>query len=165
MSAFRDAKVAQALEIKEKLENAQSFILVGYQGINVADDTALRNAFRDAGVEYHVYKNRILKIALNNLGYTEFDEALNGATSIAIATTDDIAAPARILVEKAKTNNKLSIKCGCVEKKYLDVDGCKRLATLPSKEGLISQVLGLLQAPIAGLARCVAAIAEQKQAD
>ncbi|MCR4660915.1 MAG: 50S ribosomal protein L10 [Clostridia bacterium] len=163
MSALKDAKVAQAIEIKEKLENAGSFVLIGYQGINVADDTALRVAFRDAGVEYHVYKNRILKIALNNLGYTEFDEALNGATSIAIATNDDIAAPARIIVDKAKTNNKLIVKCGCVEKRYLDVDGCKQLATLPTKEGLISQVLGLLQAPIAGLARCIAAIKDEKE--
>ena len=162
MSAIRDAKAEKVAEIKEKLEKAGSFVLVDYKGLTVAEDTAMRNDFRKSGVSYHVYKNRLMKIALNELGYTQFDEALNGPTAIALGSTD-IAAPAKIAIEKAKAYKKMAVKCGFVDGKFLDAKGCEVLATLPSREGLISQILGLLQSPMAGFARCVAAIAEQKQ--
>ena len=162
MSAIRDAKAEKVAEIKEKLEKAGSFVLVDYKGLTVAEDTAMRNDFRKSGVSYHVYKNRLMKIALNELGYTQFDDALNGPTAIALGSTD-IAAPAKIAIDKAKAYKKMAVKCGFVDGKYLDAQGCEVLATLPSREGLISQILGLLQSPMAGFARCVAAIAEQKQ--
>ena len=162
MSAFKDAKVEKVAEIKEKLEKASSFVLVDYKGLTVAEDTAMRSEFRQSGVSYHVYKNRLMKIALNELGYSDFDEALNGPTAIAIGSTD-LAAPARIAIDKAKAYKKMTIKCGFVDGKYLDAKGCETLAKLPSKEGLISQVLGLLQAPVAGFARVIAAIAEKQQ--
>ncbi len=161
MSASKDAKIAKVAEIKEKLQNASSFILVDYRGLTVAEDTVLRAEFRSKGVSYHVYKNRLLKIALNELGYTQFDEALNGTTAIAIGS-DDLSAPAKISFDKQKAFKKLEIKCGLVGKDYLDEEGCKVLATMPNREGLISQIVGLLQAPMAGLARAVSAIAEQK---
>ena len=101
MSAFRDAKVEKVAEIKEKLEKASSFVLVDYKGLTVAEDTALRSEFRKSGVSYHVYKNRLMKIALNELGYNQFDDALNGPTAIALGS-DDIAAPAKIAMDKAK---------------------------------------------------------------
>ncbi|MBO5305080.1 MAG: 50S ribosomal protein L10, partial [Clostridia bacterium] len=104
---------------------------------------------------------RLMKIALNELGYTQFDDALNGPTAIALGS-DDIAAPAKIAMDKAKAFKKMTIKCGFVDGKYLDEEGCKVLATLPSREGLISQILGLLQAPMAGLARAISAIAEKQ---
>lgn len=162
MSAFRDAKVEKVAEIKEKLEKASSFVLVDYKGLTVAEDTEMRSEFRKSGVSYHVYKNRLMKIALNELGYTQFDDALNGPTAIALGSTD-LAAPARIAIDKAKAYKKMTIKCGFVDGNYLDDKGCETLAKLPSKEGLISQVLGLLQAPVAGFARCIAAIAEKQQ--
>lgn len=162
MSALREAKEAKVAEIKEKLEKASSFVLVDYKGLTVAEDTALRAEFRKTGVTYHVYKNRLMKIALNELGYTQFDEALNGPTAIALGSTD-IAAPAKIAMEKAKAYKKMAIKCGCVDGKYLDEEGCKVLATLPSREGLISQILGLLQSPVSRFARCIAAIAEKAE--
>jgi large subunit ribosomal protein L10 len=162
MSAFKDAKVEKVAEIKEKLEKASSFVLVDYKGLTVAEDTAMRSEFRQSGVSYHVYKNRLMKIALNELGYSDFDEALNGPTAIALGSTD-LAAPARIAIDKAKAYKKMTIKCGFVDGKYLDAKGCETLAKLPSKEGLISQVLGLLQAPVAGFARVIAAIAEKQQ--
>ena len=162
MSALRDAKVEKVAEIKEKLQNASSFVLVDYKGLTVAEDTALRSEFRKSGVTYHVYKNRLMKIALNELGYNQFDDALNGPTAIALGSTD-IAAPAKIAMEKAKAYKKMAVKCGFVDGKFLDEEGCKVLATLPSREGLISQILGLLQSPVAGLARVIAAIAEKAE--
>lgn len=162
MSAFRDAKAVKVAEIKEKIEKASSFVLVDYKGLTVAEDTALRNEFRKSGVSYHVYKNRLMKIALNELGYTQFDDALNGPTAIAMGTTD-IAAPAKIAMDKSKAYKKMSVKCGFVDGKYLDEEGCKVLATLPSREGLISQILGLLQSPVSRFARCIAAIAEKAE--
>ena len=161
MSALRDAKVEKVAEIKEKLQNASSFVLVDYKGLTVAEDTTLRSEYRKSGVTYHVYKNRLMKIALNELGYTQFDDALNGPTAIALGS-DDIAAPAKIAMDKAKAFKKMTIKCGFVDGKYFDEEGCKVLATLPSREGLISQILGLLQSPMAGLARAISAIAEKQ---
>jgi len=161
VSTFRDQKVAKVAEIKEKLENASSFVLLDYKGLTVAEDTELRAAFRKSGVTYHVYKNRLVKIALNEMGYTQFDEALNGPTAVAMGS-DDIAAPAKIALEKSKAFKKMDVKCGLVDGSYLDKAGCGTLATLPSREGLISQILGLLQSPVAGLARAVAAIAEKQ---
>lgn len=161
MSTLRDAKVAKVAEIKGKLEQAGSFVLVDYKGLTVAEDTDLRNAFRKSGVTYHVYKNRLVKIALNEMGYNQFDEALNGPTAVAMGA-DDIAAPARIAFDKAKAFKKMAIKCGLVDGSFLDEEGCRTLATLPSREGLISQILGLLQSPVAGFARTIAAIAEKQ---
>lgn len=161
MSTFRDAKVLIVAEIKERLEKASSFVLVDYKGLTVAEDTILRNEYRDKGVSYHVYKNRLIKIALNELGYNQFDDVLNGPTAIAIGTSD-IAAPAKVAIDKAKAFKKMAIKGGLVEGSYLDQAGCRVLATLPSREGLISQILGLLQSPVARFARTIAAIAEQK---
>ena len=162
MSAFRDAKVEKVAEIKGKLENSTSFILLDYKGLTVAEDTDLRNAFRKSGVTYHVYKNRLVKRALNDMGYTQFDDALNGPTAVAMGS-EDIAAPARIALEKQKAFKKMTVKCGMVDGSYLDENGCKTLATLPSKEGLISQILGLLQSPVAAFARAIAAIAEKQE--
>lgn len=162
MSAFRDAKEVKVAEIKEKVQNASSFVLVDYKGLTVAEDTALRNEFRKSGVSYHVYKNRLMKIALNELGYTQFDDALNGPTAIALGSTD-IAAPAKIAMEKSKAYKKMAVKCGCVDGRFLNEDECKVLATLPSREGLISQILGLLQSPVSRFARCIAAIAEKQE--
>ena len=161
MSALRDQKVAKVAEIKEKLEKASSFVLLDYKGLTVAEDTELRSAFRKSGVTYHVYKNRLVKIALNEMGYNQFDDALNGPTAVAMGS-DDIAAPAKIALEKSKVFKKMEVKCGLVDGSFLDQAGCNTLATLPSKEGLISQILGLLQSPVAGLARALAAIAEKQ---
>ena len=161
MSSLRDAKVEKVAEIKGKLEKASSIVLLDYKGLTVAEDTALRNEFRKAGVTYHVYKNRLVKIALNEMGYNQFDDALNGPTAVAMGS-EDIAAPARIAFDKQKAYKKMAVKCGLVDGKYLDEEGCKTLSTLPNREGLISQILGLLQAPMSGLARALAAVAEKQ---
>lgn len=159
--SVKENKVAKVADIKEKLEKATSFILIDYKGVTVAQDTEMRNAYRENGVVYEVMKNRLLGIALKSMGYDQFEEALKGPTAVAMGTSD-IAAPAKIAMDKSKAFKKMNIKCGMVDGVFLDGEGCKTLATLPSREGLISQILGLLQAPIAGLARAISAIAEKK---
>lgn len=158
-TAIREQKEQQVAEIKEMLSQAKSFILVDYKGLSVAKDTELRAEFRKAGVRYHIFKNRLLKIALQD---ERFDEALNGPTAIAVGT-EDMTAPAKILLAKAAAFKSLTIKCGMADGTYLNEEGCKQLATLPSREVLLSMFIGLLQAPIAGFARAIDAIAKQQQ--
>jgi len=157
-----DEKAKKVSEIKDMIKAAKSVVIMDYSGITVAQDTELRNAFRAAGCKYHVFKNRLAKIALNDLGYTQFDEALNGTTSIAMGLKD-LAAPAKIALDKSSAFKKMKLKCGLVDGTFLDENGVKSLATLPPREVLIAQLLGMLQAPISGLARAIDAIA-QKQA-
>ncbi|MDR0751507.1 MAG: 50S ribosomal protein L10 [Christensenellaceae bacterium] len=160
-STIREQKSKQVAEIQDQISNAKSVMLVDYKGITVLQDLELRNAFRAKGVIYRVLKNRLVKIAFNNLGRTEFDEALNGPTALAIGMTD-IVAPAKIVMEKSVTFKKMTIKCGLAENNFLDAEQCKAFAQLPSREVLISQVLGLFQAPIAAFARVIDAIAQKK---
>ena len=152
MSEARELKTQVVQEIKEKIEKSKSFVIVDYRGITVAQDTELRAMMRKSGVEYKVLKNRLVKIALNELGYTQYDEALNGPTAIAFGM-EDVVAPAKILVDNAQQFPKLEIKCGMVEKSFIDQNGVKALAALPSKEILVAKLLGTMQAPIAGFAR------------
>ena len=160
-NAILEQKKQQVEQIKKLVSEASSFVLIDYCGITVAQDTELRNEFRKSDVKYAVIKNRLLKIALNELGYTQFDEALNGPTAVAFGG-ENLAAPAKIANEKAAAFKKMKIKCGMVDGIFLDEEGVKRLATLPSREGLIAQVLGMLQAPIAAFARVIDAIAKKQ---
>ena len=152
MSAALEEKKQLVEELKEKIGAAQSIVIVDYKGLTVFEDTELRKTLREANVEYRVLKNRLMQKALNELGYTEFDEALNGPTAVAFAMTDP-AAPAKILLESADKTKKVSVKCGMVDGAYITPDGVKELATLPSKEVLIAKLLGTMSAPISGLAR------------
>ena len=160
-TAILEQKKRQVEEIKKMITEASSFVLIDYCGISVAQDTELRNEFRSNDVKYAVIKNRLLKIALNELGYTQFDEALNGPTAVAFGG-ENLAAPAKIANDKAAAFKKMKIKCGMVDGIFLDEEGVKRLATLPSREGLIAMLLGMLQAPIAAFARAIDAIAKKK---
>ena len=160
-NAILEQKKQQVEEIKKLVTESSSFVLIDYCGITVAQDTELRTEFRKNDVKYAVIKNRLLKIALNELGYTQFDEALNGPTAVAFGG-ENLAAPAKIANEKAAAFKKMKIKCGMVDGIFLDEEGVKRLATLPSREGLIAQVLGILQAPIAAFARVIDAIAKKQ---
>ena len=152
MSAALEEKKQLVEELKEKIGAAQSIVIVDYKGLTVFEDTELRKTLREANVEYRVLKNRLMQKALNELGYTEFDEALNGPTAVAFAMTDP-AAPAKILLESADKTKKVSVKCGMVDGAYITPDGVKELATLPPKEVLIAKLLGTMSAPISGLAR------------
>ena len=149
--------------LSEKIQNATSAVFVDYKGITVAQDTELRNQFRAAGVEYAVVKNTLTRFAANKAGYTEFDELLNGTTSMA-STTDDPIAPARVICEFAKKNkNVVKIKGGMVEGKVLSVEELMSFGELPSKNALVAQVLGTFLAPISALAFCLDQIRQQKE--
>lgn len=145
-------KKATVDALADKLKNATAAVFVDYKGINVAQDTQLRNQFREANVEYSVVKNTLTRFAANKIGYNDFDELLNGTTSLAV-TTDDPIAPARIVSEFAKKNKDLiKIKGGLIEGKVLSAEELYKFGELPSKNGLIAQVLGTFLAPITALA-------------
>ena len=149
--------------LSDKIQNATSAVFVDYKGITVAQDTELRNQFRAANVEYSVVKNTLTRFAANKAGYTEFDELLNGTTSMA-STTEDPIAPARVICEFAKKNkNVLKIKGGFVEGSVLSVEQLQGFGELPSKDALIAQVLGTFLAPISALAFCLDQIRQQKE--
>lgn len=147
-----ESKKAVVDQIAEQLKGATSAVFVDYKGITVAQDTQLRNQFRAAGVEYSVVKNTLTRFAANKIGYTEFDELLNGTTALAHTTGDPIA-PARIVSEFVKKNKDvIRIKGGMVEGKVLSLDELKAFGELPSKDALLAQVLGTFLAPITSLA-------------
>jgi len=157
-----EAKKAQVAEVIEVLKEAQTGVLVDYRGLNVAEDTEMRNKLRSAGVEYKVLKNRLVLRAFNNAGYEGFDKVLEGPTAVAFSY-DDATAPARIVMESVKkTNNKISVKGGIVEGKILDAAGITAVSNIPSKEILLSQLLGLLTSPMRSLAIAVNEVAKKQ---
>ena len=159
-----EQKKAQVASLVEKIKNSPAGVLVDYKGITVADDTALRKELREAGVEYTVVKNTMLKFAAKELGFDGFIEHLNGTTAIAIAV-DDVVAPAKILSKFAKDHENFKIKVGFLEGAVVDTDKIAELAKLPSKEVLIAQTLYSFNYPIMQLAIALNAIAEKGEAD
>ena len=156
-----ESKKATVAALAEKLQNATAAVFVDYKGITVAEDNALRAQFREAGVEYSVVKNTLTRFAANQIGYSDFDDVLNGTTALACTTGDPIA-PARIVSQFAKKNHDvLSIKGGMVEGTVLSVDQLNAFGELPSKDALIAQVLGTLLAPISSFAFVIKQIAEK----
>ena len=144
-----------------KIQEATSVVFVDYKGITVAQDTALRQQFREAEVEYSVVKNTLTRFAAKNAGYN-FDEVLNGTTAMACTTGDPIA-PARIVCEFAKKNKlPLAIKGGIVEGSVLSAEQLSSFGELPSKNALVASVLGTFLAPISSLAFVLDQIREQK---
>ncbi len=134
-----------------KLRDAKSGVLVKYEGITVADDTALRAALRKAGVEYTVMKNTLTGRACEIAGYSDMKQYLSGMTAIAIGTDDPIA-PAKIMKTFADKLDRFEIKAGFVDGGLLDKAGVEALAEIPSKEVLIAKMMGSLMSPLYGLA-------------
>ncbi|MBK1810269.1 50S ribosomal protein L10 [Clostridium sp. YIM B02505] len=164
MNKNRELKEAKVAEIKEKLEKAQSVILADYQGLTVEEDTELRKALREAGVEYKVYKNSMVTLAAKELGHEGIVQYLEGPVSIAFGY-EDVTAPARILADFAKTHKKLELKAGIVDGEIFDQDKVNQLASIPSKEVLIAKLLGSFKAPISNLAYLLSAIKDKKEAE
>jgi large subunit ribosomal protein L10 len=164
MNKNRELKEAKVAEIKEKLEKAQSVILADYQGLTVEEDTELRKALREAGVEYKVYKNSMVTLAAKELGHEGIVQYLEGPVSIAFGY-EDVTAPARILADFAKTHKKLELKAGIVDGEIFDQDKVNQLASIPSKEVLIAKLLGSFKAPISNLAYLLSAIKDSKEAE
>ena len=157
-----ELKQQQVEEIKAKISAAKSLVIIDYMGLNVAEDTAFRKEMRNAGVDYQVLKNRLVKRAFNDLGYTCFDEALNGPTAVAFSDSDAVM-PAKVVVDNIKKLNKMKTKGGMVEGEFMDESGIKAVASIPSKEVLIAKMLGSMQSPITGLANCLNKIAEKME--
>ena len=151
----RPEKVAVVDEVRSKLDEADGALLTEYRGLNVPQLAELRKALRDAGGEYKIYKNNLVRIAAAAAGIEIADEMLSGPTAIAFVNAGadgapgDAAAVAKALKEFAKGNDKLVLKGGVLDGVVLSADDIKALAELPSREVLLSQIAGLLQAPLA----------------
>ena len=148
-------------EIKANLEGAKSVVLVDYLGLTVEQDTNLRRAAREAGLIYKVYKNTMVKRAIEGTEFADIAKDLEGPTAVAISK-EDATAPARVVANFAKTAPKLEMKSGIVEGTYYDAEGIKAISQIPSRDELLSRLLGSLQSPITNLARVINQVAEQK---
>ena len=146
-----ESKKKLVTELVERFKNSEAGVFVDHCGLTVAEDTQLRNKLREAGVQYNVIKNTLLRFAINELEMQDLDSILSGPTALATSDTD-LVASAKVLVEYAKENKKLEIKAGYVEGKVLSVVEVEQLAELPSKEELVAMTLRGLNAPIAGFA-------------
>ena len=144
-------KQAYVAELTGKLNEAVSGVVVSYKGINVADDTKLRKQLREAGVEYMVVKNTMLRRAADQAGLSALDDVLKGTTALAISATE-YATGAKILADFAEKNKDFELKAGFVDGNVIDSEGVKSLAKMPSKEVLLAQVLGGLNTPIVNFA-------------
>ena len=147
-------------EISEQVKDADSIVVVDYRGLTVAQDTKLRKALREEGVCYKVYKNTFITSAIKGTEFESITPYLEGPTAIAIGKTD-ATAPARILGKFAKEADKLEIKGGVVEGTLYDAKGIGVIATIPSRDELISKLLGSLQSPITNFARVMNQLAEK----
>ena len=149
-------------QIKQTIENSHSFVIIDYKGLTVAQDTEFRQEFRKNDVEYKVLKNTLVRKALNELGYNEFDEALNGPSAFAFGTADAIA-PAKVASEGVKKYGKMKVKCGMFDKKFADAATCDAMAKVPNRETLLAMLVSVLSAPMRGLAVALNAVAEKAE--
>ncbi len=150
-------------EIKSKLENAQSAVVIDYMGINVAEADAMRKTLREANVDYTVYKNTLIKRAIEGTDYAPLAEVLDGPTALAVSS-EDATAPARTINELIKKYKKMEFKAGVVEGTYYDKAGIEQIADIPSRDVLIAKFMGSIQSPVSKFVRTLAAIAEEKEA-
>ena len=151
MSANQEAKKVVVEEIVEKIKASKSIVFVDYNKLTVAEVSELRKKCKQAGCEYKVYKNTLMRKALNELGYNQFANDLNGPTAIAFA--GDETSAAKVMVAAAKDyTDKIVLKSAFVDNAYVDKNGIKALASMPSKEELVAKMLGSMQAPLANFA-------------
>lgn len=160
MSANQEAKKLEVEGIKNLISSAKSVVLVDYRGITVEQDTALRKTLRENKVAYKVIKNTLFKKACEQLGITGLDDALNGTTAFAFGTEDETCAP-RLVKNATKDYTTLNIKAGLYNGKAISDKEVNTLASIPGKEQLVAQLLYVLNAPVASLARAFKAIAEK----
>ena len=162
MSKNIEAKKGVVADIKQKFEKAHSAVLVDYRGLNVAEDTELRNQLRKAGVEYAVLKNTMINLAVKDMGLDDMKSHLEGPTAVAFGMEDAVA-PAKVLSEFIKKTKKMTIKCGVVDGAYIDEAGVQALANTPSREVLIAKIMGSMMSSVSKFVYCVEAI-RKKQA-
>lgn len=165
MTKAIEMKKGVVAEIAEKLQKSASCVVVDYKGLKVEEVTELRNKFREAGIDYKVYKNTLVRRAAAEVGnMAQFDDVnLVGTNAIAFGYEDPVA-PAKIVNDFAKTHPKLELKMGFVEGEFYDADNIKKLAEIPSREELIAKLLGSLKAPVSNFVYLVDAIAKKQEA-
>lgn len=165
MTKAIEMKKGVVAEIAEKLQKSASCVVVDYKGLKVEEVTELRNKFREAGIDYKVYKNTLVRRAAAEVGnMAQFDDVnLVGTNAIAFGYEDPVA-PAKIVNDFAKTHPKLELKMGFVEGEFYDAENIKKLAEIPSREELIAKLLGSLKAPVSNFVYLVDAIAKKKEA-
>ena len=150
-------------QLREKVENSVAGVVVSYQGISVADDTSLRKELREAGIDYKVVKNTMLRFAVEGTAFADLSNVLEGSTALAVSNEDPIAA-AKILAKYADKIESFELKAGYLDGKVLDAAGISEIAKLPGKQELLSMLCSALSGNIRGLAVAINAIAE-KQGD
>ena len=156
-----EQKSQQVEEIVEKIKKSKSIVIVDYRGLNVSQDTEMRVAMRNAGVDYKVLKNTLVLRAFNACGIEGYDKVFEGPTAVAFGY-DDAVAPAKIVSETvSKTNNKIAIKGGVIEGKAASVEEINTLAKIPAKPVLVGQLLGMLTSPMRSLAVVLSEIAKK----
>lgn len=160
MSLNLEDKKAVVAEVSAQVANAQTVVVAEYRGIEVGNLTALRAKAREQGVYLRVLKNTLARRAVADTAFAPLAEHMTGPLIYSIGT--DAVAPARVLADFAKTNDKLVLRAGVYGGKLLDKAGVQALASIPSREVLLAQLLGVMQAPISGFARVLAAVAEKK---
>ena len=158
-----EAKKQVVAQISDRLKNAAAGVFVDYSGINVADDTQLRRELRAAGVEYSVVKNSLTRFALKNVGFDALDVHMEGTTALA-TSVDDVISPAKILCKYAETHDNFKIKAGFCDGEVLDEAGVKALASVPSKEQSLVNLMYVLQASTRNLAVVLNQYAEKLSA-
>lgn len=162
MSNVIEQKQQHVEVIAEQLKNSVSTVLVDYRGLTVSEVTELRKQLREAGVEFKVYKNTMVRRAADSLELSELNEFLVGPSAVAFSN-EDVIAPAKIINNFAKDHEALEIKAGVIEGSFVPAEDVKAIATLPSRDGLLSMLLSVLQAPVRNFAYAVKAIGEEKE--
>jgi large subunit ribosomal protein L10 len=162
MSSILDQKKQLVEEISDKMKNSVSTIIVDYRGLDVSEVTELRKQLREAGIDFKVYKNTMTRRAAEAAGFEGLNEVLTGPNAIAFST-EEVVAPAKILNNFAKDHEALEIKAGIIEGTVTSVEEVKAIAELPSREGLLSMLLSVLQAPMRNFALATKAVADQKE--
>ncbi len=162
MSSILDQKKHIVGEISDKLKNSVSTIVVDYRGLDVSEVTELRKQLREAGIDFKVYKNTMVRRAAEEAGLGGLNEFLTGPNAIAFSS-EEVVAPAKILNNFAKEHEALEIKTGVIEGTITSVEDVKAIAELPNREGLLSMLLSVLQAPMRNFALATKAVADQKE--
>jgi len=157
----KQAKQVIIDEIKGKLNGAQSAVVIDYMGITVEQADEMRRKLREANVDYTVYKNTLIKRAIEGTEFAGLAEVLEGPSALAISK-EDATAPARVLNEVIKSFKKMEFKAGVVEGKFMDKTSIQAVADIPSRDVLIAKFMGSIQSPVSKFVRTVAAIAEEK---
>lgn len=157
-----DSKKEIVSSIENSLKDAQSFAIVEYRGLTVAEISDLRKSLKAVNASFNVYKNTLVRRASDNLGHKQLDEYLSGSNAYVFSS--DATGMPKVLAKFAKKNDKLVLKAGLVEGNFVDANGLKEVAKLPNREGLLAMFLSCLQAPIRSFACTVKAVADSKNA-